>query len=71
MKKYKIHFALSNLFTDSQAEIVKLQTYVKTGTAFLAASAWMTSSPTNTLMVSAVGFVCDAILHCLYLEEIK
>jgi hypothetical protein len=71
MKKYKYHFSISNLFTDSQAEIVKFQTWVKTSTVFIGASVFIASSETNTLIVAALGFVFDTILHCMYLEEVK
>ena len=71
MKKYKIHFSIFNLFADSQAEVVKLQTYVKGFTVMLAGTTWYASDANSTLIVGCLGFICDAILHCLYLEEVK
>ena len=76
MKKYKVSFSLFNLFSDTQSEVVKLQTLFKGITAMAAGSTWYASDAENTLYVGIGGYVIDFLISCLYFqiipnEEIK
>lgn len=71
MKKYKVYFSIFNLFNDSQKEVVKIQTYIKAGTATVATSTFMATNAEMAMIVGAVGFLLDAITACFYFEEIK
>lgn len=71
MKKYKVYFSIFNLFRDTQAEVVKLQSYIKGLTGVIGASVWYTTNANNALIVAIGGFALDALLACLYFEELK
>lgn len=71
MKKYKIHFSLTNLLNDTQAEVVRLQQYFKGLTAIIGGSTWIMSNANNVLIVGIIGFVFDTLIACLYFEKIK
>jgi hypothetical protein len=69
MKKYKVTFSVFNLFNGTQPEVVKLQTYVKTLTGTIAGTTWFTTKMEYGVYVAVIGFVLDAVLACIYLEE--
>ena len=71
MKKYKIRFNLVNLFFQTQKEVVRVQTMVKTFTGAIAATTWYTTKPEYALYIAGVGFIIDAFLACLWLEEVQ
>lgn len=71
MKKYKVYFSIFNLFNDTQKEVVKIQTYIKGGTATIATSTYLASNAELAMIVGAAGFLLDAITACFYFEEIK
>lgn len=71
MKKYKVYFSIFNLFNDTQAEVVKLQTYIKTLTGVASGTTWYATNANGALYVAFCGFILDALLSCLYFEEVK
>lgn len=70
IKKYKIHFSLFNLFSDTQTEVVKLQTYVKGVVAAITGATWYESNATYALYVGMGGIILDTLLACFYFEQI-
>jgi hypothetical protein len=70
MKKYKVSWSVFNLLSDTQAEVVKLQTYFKGLTAVVATSTWFATDAENTLYVGIGGYVIDLLLACFYFEPI-
>lgn len=71
MKKYKVHFSIFNIFSDSQSEVVKLQTVFKSISAAVVGTVWYESNSTNALYFAIGGCVIDAILACFYFEEVN
>ena len=71
MKKYKVHFSIFNIFSDSQSEVVKLQTIFKSISAAAVGTTWYNSDSTYALYVAIGGCVIDAILACFYFEQIN
>lgn len=71
MKKYKIYFSLTNLFGQTQAEVVKLQTYLKGIMATGAITTWLSVNAEIAIYVGIGGVIADTLLACLYFEEIK
>jgi hypothetical protein len=72
MKKYKIHWSVFNLFQDTQKEVSKLQTYVKTLTAStFIGTTWYEANTNHSLYIAMAGFAIDLILSGIYLEEKK
>lgn len=71
MKKYKIYWSIFNLFSDSQSEVVKLQTLFKGLTAIIATSTWYVTDVESTLYVGIGGYVLDSLIACFYFELIK
>lgn len=71
MKKYKVYWSLWNLFSNTQAEVVKLQQIVSGIAAAVTSSTWYATDAKHALYV-ALGFaVLDKIIACIYLEEKK
>lgn len=69
MKKYRIRFSIVNLFFQTQKEVVRVQTMVKTFTGAIVATTWYNSDPKYALYVAGAGFIVDVLLSCLWLEE--
>lgn len=70
MKKYKVHFSIFNIFSDSQSEVVKLQTVFKSISAAIVGTVWYNSDSTYALYFAIGGCVVDAILACFYFEPV-
>lgn len=70
MKKYKVHFSIFNLFSDTQAEVVKLQQLFKGLTATITTGTWIASDANHAIYVGIVGFVVDVLLTCFFFEKI-
>lgn len=71
MKKYKVYFSLFNLFSKTQAEVVKLQQLVKGFTATIGGITWIQSDANHAIYVGIAGFIVDIILGCFYFEKIE
>lgn len=71
MKKYKIHFSVFNLFSESQAEVVKLQQLFKGLTVIITSAAWYSTDAGHAIYVGIGGFFVDVVLSCFYFEEKK
>jgi hypothetical protein len=71
MKKYKVHFSIFNLFADSQAEVVKLQSIFKGIMSVIVGTTWYGTNATYALYVAILGAVIDASLACFYFEEVN
>jgi hypothetical protein len=71
MKKYKVHFSLFNLFSDSQTEVVKLQTMWAGASAIITGSTWAMGTDSKALIVALLCGLVDKILACFYFEEKK
>lgn len=70
MKKYKIHFSIFNLVRETQAEVVKLQTIVKSFTVALASTTFAMSGADDAVYTGIGGLIIDTALACLYFEEL-
>jgi hypothetical protein len=70
-KKYKIIFSIFNLFEDTQAEVVKLQQYVKTTIVGISGMTWYNSNATYAIYIGLIGIVLDTLLSCIRLEKLK
>ena len=71
MKKYKIYFSLFNLFHESQAEVVRLQTILKGISATAIGTTYAMSNEHFALLVAVSAGIADALLSCFWFEEIK
>lgn len=71
MKEYKIHFSIFNLLSESQSEVVKLQTIFKAISASIATTAWYASGDRAALYTAIAGIAVDTFLACFYFEEKK
>jgi hypothetical protein len=71
MKKYKVHFAISNLFGETQSEISKIQAHVKAATATIATSTYISANAEWAMIVGGVGYALDTLLCMVFLEEVK
>ena len=68
MKKYKVHFSVFNLFSDSQSEVVKLHQLFKSISAAVVGTVWYESNSTYALYVAIGGAIIDVFLSCFYFE---
>ena len=71
MKKYKVRFSIFNLFSQSSAEVVKLQNTVKALIVTLGTSTYLALNESNTIFVALAGIILDTLIACLYFEEVK
>ena len=71
MKDFEIKFSLKNLFRETQKEVAQVQTMIKSSAMIGGISTYFGSGPEVAVIVGAVGFAIDFILHCVYLEEKK
>lgn len=69
MNKYKVHISPFNLLTDTQAEVVKLQTMAQGLTGVVAGSTYLNSNADNALIVGVLGYILNVVLGCLYFEK--
>lgn len=68
MKKYKVYWSLLNLLSDSQSEVVKLQTLFKGLTGTITAGTWFAMDANHAIYVGAGGYLVDLIIGCFYFE---
>lgn len=71
MKKYKAHWSIFNLFSESQSEVVKLQQIVKGIMSAGVVATWAESNATYGIIVALSAGALDMVLGCFYFEEIK
>lgn len=71
MKKYKVHWSIFNLFSESQSEVVKLQQIVKGIMGAGVVSTWAASNATYGIIVALSAGILDMIIACFYFEQIN
>lgn len=71
MKKYKVHFSIFNLFHQTQSEVVKLQTMIKGISATAIGTTYAMSNEHFALLVAVGAGILDALISCLWFEEVK
>lgn len=68
MKRYNIYFSFTNLLSESQSEVVKLQQLFKGFTASITLGTWYGADADHAIWVGMAGFVVDILLGCFYFE---
>lgn len=71
MKKYKVYWSVFNLFSETQKEVVKLQSMWAAIAGSATASTWLASSDSYALYVALAAAVVDKLIAGIYLEESK
>lgn len=71
MKKYKWHWSLFNLFSNTQAEVVKLQSIWGGLSAIITGATWASTNDHYAFFAAVGCALVDKIIACIYLEEIK
>jgi len=71
MKKYKVHWSIFNLFSESQAEVVKLQQIVKGIMSAGVVATWAEANATAGIIVALGAGALDMLLSCFYFEQIN
>lgn len=71
MKKYKVHWSIFNLFSESQSEVVKLQQIVKGIMGAGVVSTWAASNSTYGIILAICAGILDMFLGCFYFELIE
>jgi hypothetical protein len=69
MKKYKVSFSIFNLFEDTQAEVVRLQQYLKGLIVTATGATWYNADASYAIWVGIAGMVLDTLLSCVRLEK--
>lgn len=70
MKKYKVHWSIFNLFSDSQAEVVRLQNLIKGIMGAGIITTWAETNATYGLILALSAGVVDLLLGCFYFEVV-
>ena len=70
MKKYKIHWSIFNLFSESQSEVVKLQQIVNGIMGAGVVATWAESNATYGIVFALGAGVLDMGIACFYFEFI-
>lgn len=68
MKKYKVYWSIFNLFSDSQAEVVRLQNLVKGIMGAGIITTWAETNATYGLILALSAGIVDILLGCFYFE---
>lgn len=71
MKKYKVHWSIFNLFSESQSEVVKLQQIVKGIMATGVVATWAESNATYGIIMALGAGLLDMAIACFYFEQIN
>ena len=65
----KVKFKLSNFFSDSSKEVVKVQMWIKGLTAIITTSVYIETNVKMALSVAVVGYILDGLASCLSFEK--
>lgn len=68
MKKYKVYWSLLNLLSESQSEVVKLQTLFKGLSGSITAGTWFGIDANHAIWVGMAGYLIDLVIGCFYFE---
>lgn len=71
MKRYKAYFSFWNLFHETQAEVVRLQTYFKAVTITAASIIYTETDLETAKWPAIIGLAIDIALGMLWVEQVK